>query len=281
ASEDEIAITYSGEFYKSLKTCGDVASAHREACLAVKIKTSTSQRLPQLIINKTAPTFRFESTGQVGQADPEVGESISILIADDHPLIRDLLSSHLERFGMKTVGSVGTAQEAVNRCRSDQPDVLILDYEMEGKSSLVAIQEIKALPRPPAILVFSGYDSADIALQCDEHGADGYLNKKDAVPSLVKAIRTVREGEKFTAFDNLKVENPRAAGRDIGQLTSRETLVLRGVASGYSLEVISERLSLSLSDVVHDYGRLCAKLEVESTDVRLVRLIAIHEGIWT
>jgi len=167
-------------------------------------------------------------------------EPIRILIADDHAVVREGLRALIDTEpGMELAGEATDGVEAVDRARSLQPDVILLDLVMPRKGGLEAIGEIKEVNPDARILVLTSFDEDEKVFHAIKSGALGYLLKDASPQELLRAIREVHHGEpsmqppiahkvmrELQRTSNLPpTEEP---------LTAREVEILKWVAQGLS-----------------------------------------------
>jgi DNA-binding NarL/FixJ family response regulator len=171
---------------------------------------------------------------------------IRVLIVDDHPIVREGVSTVLEREpDIEVVGMGGTIDEGLRLVASSRPDVVLLDLKLPGAEAGDSVATF--VGHNPNIIVFTAYDADDDVFRAIRDGARGYLLKGSAASDIVDAIRQVHTGNSYlsprvAAKLVSDVAHPRARG---GLLSPRERGVLRLVAAGLSNRQIAETLSLS------------------------------------
>ena len=193
---------------------------------------------------------------------------ISILLVDDHEMLRDGLQSLLESEpDLRVVGSVGTGTEAIEQARVLLPDVIVMDLGLPDMSGLDAIRAIREENTKSRIVVLSMYSRREFVLPAIDAGCDGYLPKSSTHTSLVQAIRVVLTGERFL--------HPKAATALVERFTHRTELelfeslsererdVLRLVALGFTSREIGEQLVISPKTADTYRQRAMEKLELE------------------
>jgi two-component system, NarL family, invasion response regulator UvrY len=203
-----------------------------------------------------------------------------ILIADDHPLVRQGLKQLLAAEpDMTVVGEAKNAEETLELARSLEWDVLILDYSMPGGNGLVVLKEIKrSYPRRP-VLILSMHPEDSIAISVLRAGAAGYINKECASEELTVAIRKAVSGGKYVSTSlaeklALELEDGTRA-RPHESLSDREYRVMWMLASGKSITHIAEELFLSPNTISTYRIRILKKLKLEH-NADLVRYAIKH-----
>ncbi|AFV10780.1 transcriptional regulatory protein DegU [Thermacetogenium phaeum DSM 12270] len=197
---------------------------------------------------------------------------IKVLIADDHPLIREGLRHVLELDPqIEIVGEVGDGQGAINLARSMRPDVILMDLKMPGTSGVEACRVIST-EMPEIRIIILTVSEDDEMLEVIKTGACGYLLKDVEPAELIKAIRSVMEG--VPAFHPVvtgrllsEYQRLSAAPADeedgIAALTAREKEVLALIARGESNRNIARRLFISEKTVKNHVTSIFRKLRVE------------------
>jgi DNA-binding NarL/FixJ family response regulator len=192
--------------------------------------------------------------------------TISLLVADDHPVVRDGLRGVFEGDPDFTVaGEAGDGALAVDRAIALGVDVVLMDLRMPRMGGVEAIRLLRG--RAPAIrvLVLTTFDSDADVLPAIEAGATGYLLKDAPRDELVRAVRAAHQGQAVLAPSVAQklighVRAPAAAPRDV--LTERELEVLRLVAAGTTNREAAKRLFISEATVKTHLLHLYAKLGV-------------------
>jgi DNA-binding NarL/FixJ family response regulator len=197
----------------------------------------------------------------------------TIVIADDQTLVRSGLHSILEKqHDFEIVGEAGDGAEAIDICRALHPDVVLMDIRMPGLDGLEATRQLLAGPSPrPRVLVITTFDVDEYVYEALKVGASGFLLKDASPEQLVASVRAVMAGDAPLAPQVTRrliehyVTSPRRDERPhpvLADLTSRETDVLRAVASGLSNMEIAHHLYLSEATVKAHVTRVLGKLGV-------------------
>ncbi|MFC2030917.1 response regulator [Chloroflexota bacterium] len=217
-------------------------------------------------------------------AEPiERTESIRILIADDHAVVREGLGTLIgTEPGMEVVGEASDGVEAVLNARSLQPDVILLDMMMPRKTGLEAIEEIMHQDPRARILVLTSFSHDDQVFPAIKAGALGYLLKNASPQALLQAIRDVHRGEPTISPDIAsKLMRELQGSSDLPPtdepLTERELDVLRLVARGLTNQEIAETLTIGVGTVRTHVSNILAKLHVANRTQ--AALYALREGL--
>ncbi len=211
--------------------------------------------------------------------NPLSEEKIRVMIADDHPLVRDSLTMHLKNQpDVEVVGEAEDGLQAVKLAGELLPDVIVMDISMPKLNGLDAIREIKAQWPEIEVLVLTVHDDTEHILKILEAGAAGYLTKNILGNKLIHGIRAVMSGESIFSDEvknrllmhalryPLKPSTPAAS--DV--LTAREMEIFQLVAKGMSNKQIAQQLNLNLRTVKGHFVSIFSKLNVRSRTEALV-----------
>jgi two-component system response regulator NreC len=210
---------------------------------------------------------------------------ISIVLADDHPVVRRGIQAVLEtETEFSVVGEAGDGLETVRLVECLQPDVLVLDLMMPGLSGLEALRVVRQRSPRTRVVVLSMHSDAAFVVTALRDGATGYVLKGGAEKHLVHAVREAAAGKRYlsppvteSAIDAYIVQAKSAALDPHETLTVREREVLQLAAEGRAGAEISSRLHISPRTVENHRANLMRKLGLKNqTD--LVRY-ALRRGL--
>jgi two-component system, NarL family, response regulator LiaR len=212
-----------------------------------------------------------------------VSETIRVLIAEDHAVVRGGLIALLEdEDGIEVVAEASDGVEAVLRTRAVNPDVILMDLMMPRKTGIEAIEEIRQENPSARILVLTSYSDDEKVFAAIKAGALGYLLKATTTQDLIQAIRDVYNGEsslhpaiarKLIREINRPISTPAADE----QLTERESEVLILVAQGHANQDIANKLVISERTVRTHVSNILSKLHLANRTQ--AALYALKEGL--
>jgi len=189
----------------------------------------------------------------------------TLIIADDHELLRHALVSHAkESSEFEVVDSVRDAQSAVNACRTKSPDLLLLDIEMPGRDALAAITEVKSVSPRTRVVILSAYCRDSFIELALKNGADGYLVKDDSPSAIFELLSRAAAGTPVYSPSVLARLEPHQNGQRthlqretrISQLTPREVEVLRYIGQGLDNRRMADEMCISCRTVERHVSRL-------------------------
>ena len=215
-------------------------------------------------------------------------KKITIMLADDHPLVRKALRDVLEKQAdFEIVAEAGDGEEAVKIATELVPDVVLMDITMPKLNGIEATRQIKAKCSNIAVLVLTVHDDSEHILGILEAGAAGYLTKRVFGEEVIHAIHSVVAGETVLSaeiFQQILKHAMRYATKPITiavgeKLTVREIEILNWAAKGKSNKDIAAELNLSQATIKSYLSDIFTKLEVASRTEAVI--IGLRAGILT
>jgi len=221
--------------------------------------------------------------GPFGDLDtPAATEKFTLLIADDHVMLREALRNIFEQCSdIEVVAEASDGLEAVEMCTELQPDVILMDIMMPKLNGIEATKQIREVSPRTAVLMLTGYDDDCYVAGLLESGAAGYLLKSTERASLVSAVRAIAQGEAVLdscVFAKIlhHTNFPQKTERNVklgDSLTMREMEVFKLVAHGMSNKEIATTLCVTVGTVKAHLSSIFSKMQVAS------RAEAVFRGI--
>jgi DNA-binding NarL/FixJ family response regulator len=207
--------------------------------------------------------------------------TIRVVVADDQQIVRDGFTALLEtQEDIAVVGSASDGEEAVRVCGEQQPDVVLMDVRMPGVDGIEATRRLEGM----RVIILTTFDLDDYVYDALSAGASGFLLKDAGAERLFEAVRVVAAGEALLApavtrrlIAEFARQRPRVRPTPelLGDLTPRETEVLRLIAEGLSNLEIADRLVLSDETVKTHVSRVLFKLGLRD---RTQAVVAAYES---
>lgn len=212
-----------------------------------------------------------ENKNKAAPADD--ANSVNIVLVEDHVILRDGLRSLLDmESDFNVVGEADTCDEALEVFKSLEPDLVITDIGLPGRSGLTLIPELKELNPSIRILVLTAHCNEEYVRAALESGADGYVLKDASREELVGGIRTVMAGQQyFSSVVTTQVisgflgKSADTRNRTAKKITPREAEVMTLIATANSNKEIANALELSVKTVEKHRSNLMRKLGLRST----------------
>ncbi len=203
------------------------------------------------------------------------GPGLTILIVDDHFVVRSGLRASLElEDGLSVVGEAERGEEAVAAYRKHRPSVVLLDLQLPDRSGAAVAAELREADPEARILIYSTYARDDEIHAAMQAGALGFLQKSAPRDELLAALRTVAKGGRHLAPEVARRLNALRIGPTI---TNREREILALIAAGRANKEIGDVLAISEDTVKRHVSHILSKLEVH--DRAQATAEAIRRGI--
>jgi DNA-binding NarL/FixJ family response regulator len=197
---------------------------------------------------------------------------VSVLLVDDHAVVREGYRRLLERAGgIAVVGEAADADSAHALYCSLEPQVVVMDITMPGTSGIEVMRRMLSSRPDARVLIFSMHEDTIFATRALQAGAFGYVTKASAPQTLVEAVHSVATGNKYLSAElahKLALRDFTGAQRE--GLTAREIQVLRLLAQGQSVKAIADAMGLSPKTVANHQSAIKQKLEA-GTAIELLR----------
>jgi DNA-binding NarL/FixJ family response regulator len=215
---------------------------------------------------------------------------IRLVIADDHPIVRDGLKKLLSlEDDLEVVGEAGDGREVLERVQELEPDVLLLDLRMPNLDGLAALQALQQANRNTKVIILTASEDKNEFVQAMKLGCSGIVLKQTAPDLIVKSIRKVNAGEiwldsnttaavmrQFSTATEFAAANHTKA-RERSPLSQREREIVALVAQGYKNKEMAEKMFISEQTVKNHLHNIFDKLGV--SDRLELALYAIHKGL--
>lgn len=194
---------------------------------------------------------------------------IKIIIVDDHRIVREGLKQIIsDTSDISVVDEASNGQEAINKIRNNDCDVMLLDISMPGRSGLEILKEIKNESPKLSILILTMHPEEQYAVRVLRAGASGYLTKESAPDELIEAIRKVSDGGKYissTLAEKLAFNLEVDTGKPLHQtLSDREFEVMCMISSGKTVTEIADEMSLSVKTISTYRTRILDKMRMKT-----------------
>ncbi len=211
-------------------------------------------------------------------------ETIKIILAEDHALMREGTKHMLEQYPeFQVVGEAEDGQQAVELIKNLKPDIAILDIRMPKLNGIEVVRQVKSLSPNTKTLILTAYDDDEYILALMEAGASGYLLKTAHEKELIDSVRGVHSGEPVLhptiamKIARLWAQRGTASQQSsVEQLSSREIEVLELASRGLRNKAIAEKLGISTRTVEGHFNSIFAKLGVSSRMAAILEAISRH-----
>jgi DNA-binding NarL/FixJ family response regulator len=209
-------------------------------------------------------------------------QAITILVIDDHPIVRAGCRQLIQRIPSTKVVEAETGEEGYRLFQELYPDMVLLDITLPGIGGLEVLRRMRANRENAKVLMFSMHEDPVFASRAMQTGAKGYITKNNAADHLVEAVEKVLSGKTYLSADmaqELAMLNIGAGTSALSDLSRRELEILRLVGEGKSMTEISGILGISYKTVANNLTQIKSKLGISKT-AELMRF-AISHGLST
>ena len=192
-------------------------------------------------------------------------ESMRILIADDHEMVRDTISAYLESEGGAKVTAVADLDAVLDVLAETAPfDLVLLDFNMPGMNGLAGLGKVLAFNALQRVAILTGSAGNHVAQEAIDAGAIGFLPKTMAARSLINAVRFMAAGEQYVPISLLQANGADTQHPLEQQLSKREVEVLSGLCRGLANKEIARELDLQEVTIKLHVRTLCRKLDARN-----------------
>src|SRR5262245_42791577 len=207
-----------------------------------------------------------------------MADEITVLIADDHPIVRKGLRQVIESDPqLKIVEEAGDGQSALDQIKALQPDVAVLDLDMPGKGGFDVVREMRKSRFATEVVIVTMHGEADLFAEAMDLGVKGYVLKDTAVTDIIAGIKAVAAGRHFISPQlsaYLVNRNSRAArlatvNPSLSDLTPTEKKILKLIGEGTSSKEIADVLFVNYRTVENHRTNICTKLELHGSHALL------------
>jgi len=217
-----------------------------------------------------------------------MSDKIKVILADDHQIMIDGVSSLLEPFDdIEVVAKVNNGKEALQYCAVLKPQVVLMDLDMPVMTGKVAAIKMKEQFPETKVIILSLHNEKSVIQNLIQNGIDGYLIKSSSSDEVVQALRAVVSGKKYFSTDatlalsNMQPESSAKTNSSdlqlLSLLSSREIEILKAIGEGFTNKEIAKQLFLSSRTIDAHRANIMKKLEINKV-TGLVRL-AIKSGL--
>ncbi len=204
--------------------------------------------------------------------------AVTILVVDDHPIVRAGCLQLIQKIPKATVIEAETGEEGYYLFKTHTPDLVLLDITLPGLGGLEVLRRMQANNKESKILMFSMHEDPVFASRALQAGAKGYITKNNAADHLVEAIESVLAGNVYLSPDmaqQLAMLNVSSSTSELNDLSRRELEILRLVGEGKSINDMSEVLGISYKTVANNLTQIKSKLDINKT-AELMRFAISH-----
>ncbi len=188
---------------------------------------------------------------------------ISVVLADDHPLVQDGIKTRFEEIeDINVIGVAATGQELLDKASELKPDVVITDISMPNINGLEATRLLSQVQPDIKVLILTMHDNKEYMQNAIDSGAKGYILKDQPAVDMIDAVRIIHQGGTYFCSSAASVLDNK--GKDANKLTKREKAILIELLNGLNNKHIAEKLSISLRTVECHRGNIYRKLDTHS-----------------
>jgi two-component system nitrate/nitrite response regulator NarL len=193
----------------------------------------------------------------------EPSQTITVLLADDHPLVQDGIRTRFEEVDdISVIGVANDGKELLEKAEALQPDIIIADISMPHINGLEATRLLSASHPHIKVLILTMHNNREYMQNAIDSGAKGYILKDQPAHEMIEAVRTIYQGELH--FCSSAVDKLDSQDQSPSALTKREKAILIELLDGLNNKKIAEKLSISVRTVECHRGNIYRKLDTHS-----------------
>lgn len=191
-------------------------------------------------------------------------KGIKVLIVDNDPMVTESLALIVEKSGHNVVGVGNNGQEGIDLYKTNKPDVVLMDIQMENKNGIDAVKEIMAFNSSAKILILTTFKDEEYIADALKSGAKGYILKQN-VDSLIPSLEAVFAGNSvFDSEITVKINNNGLGEFNDDKLNDREILITGLIAEGFNNKEIADKLYLSEGTLRNYISEILNKLQLRN-----------------
>ena len=195
---------------------------------------------------------------------------IKLMVADDHPVVREGLKKMFEKSSnIEVTGEARNGQEVLNKVKNNEYDMILLDISMPGRNWIEVLKELREQKPDLPVLIISMHKEEEYIVRALKAGAAGYLTKESLPGELITAVKKIHQGGKYITIsiaEKLAFHLDKNIEKPLHQtLSDREYQVLILIAKGKSTKEIAEELYLSCNTISTYRTRILEKMEMKNT----------------
>jgi DNA-binding NarL/FixJ family response regulator len=206
--------------------------------------------------------------------DNSRNDAVTIILADDHPLLRKGLKDLIQEEGYKILGEAGDGEQALTLIRKLKPSIIIIDIQMPKLNGLEVIRILRKENQDVKAIVLTMHDKENIFNRAMDLGVKGYIMKDSVSTEIIEAIKSIIMGKYFISSSISGFLVKRSLGNQddaygISKLTMTENKILRMIADNLTSKEIADELFLSVHTVETHRSNICQKLHLRGTNALL------------
>lgn len=220
--------------------------------------------------------FTPSTTAETSTSESTV-KPITVVLADDHPLVQDGIRTRFEEIDdIHVIGVANNGQELLDQAEALNPDIIIADISMPIINGLEATRKLSQSHPHIKVLILTMHDNKEYMQNAIDSGAKGYILKDQPAAEMIEAVRAIYNGKEHFCSSASDVVNSK---KEANKLTKREQLILVELLDGLNNKSIAEKHSISVRTVECHRGNIYRKIESHSIS-GLIRYAKKHGYIW-